>query len=128
MTLSFSVWGQYDGIEKGYYIFPIRPDQTNYLSGTMGELRPSHFHAGIDIKTGGKTGLNVYAAADGYISRIRIGPGGYGNCIYINHPNGTTTVYAHLDAFTKGVSKYALQQHYERKTHAMNLFPPKRTF
>jgi len=119
---------QYEGIEKGYYKFPIRPDQTNYLSGTMGELRPGHFHAGLDIKTQGKTGLNVYAAADGYVSRIRIGPGGYGNCVYINHPNGTTTVYAHLESLSEELAAYVLEQHYKKKTHAMNLFPPKGQF
>lgn len=125
---SVALWAQYDGIEKGYYLFPIKPEQTNYLSGTMGELRPGHFHAGLDIKTEGRTGLDVYASADGYVSRIRVGPGGYGNCLYINHPNGTTTVYAHLAEFSDDIANYVLNQHYERKTHAMNLFPKKGQF
>lgn len=125
---SVALWAQYDGIEKGYYLFPIKPEQTNYLSGTMGELRPGHFHAGLDIKTEGRTGLDVYASAEGYVSRIRVGPGGYGNCLYINHPNGTTTVYAHLAEFSDDIANYVLNQHYERKTHAMNLFPKKGQF
>jgi len=126
--LVFNLYGQYEGIEKGYYTFPIKPDQINLLSGTMGELRAGHFHAGLDIKTEGKTGLNVHAAADGYVSRIRVGPGGYGNCLYVNHPNGTTTVYAHLEEFSEEVAAYVLVQHYKRETHALNLFPKKGQF
>lgn len=113
----------YEGIEQDYYSFPILPDKINYLSGTMGELRSSHFHAGLDIKTAGRTGLEVYAAADGYISRIRVGPGGYGNCLYVTHPNGTTTVYAHMDEFAPEVADYVLKQLYAKQTHATNLFP-----
>lgn len=89
----------------------------------MGELRSSHFHAGLDIKTAGKEGLNVHAAASGYVSRIRIGTGGYGNCIYVQHPNGTTTVYAHLQRFNPVIAKYALKQQYKRKSFSVNLFP-----
>ena len=95
----------------------------------MGELRSSHFHAGLDIKTNGKEGYRVYAAADGYISRIRIGPSGYGNALYINHPNGTITVYAHLMRMKDPeVVQYILEQHYKRQSHAFNLFPKKQQF
>ena len=66
------------------------------LSGNFGELRPNHFHAGFDFKTNQKEGLNVYASADGYVSRIKISTVGYGKAIYITHPNGYTTVYGHL--------------------------------
>ncbi len=66
------------------------------LSGNFGELRPNHFHAGFDFKTQQKEGLNVYAVADGYISRIKISNAGYGKAIYITHPNGYTSVYGHL--------------------------------
>ena len=119
---------QYQGIEKNYFDFPIQPDKINYLSGNMGELRSSHFHAGLDIKTAGRVGLNVFAAADGYISRIRIGTAGYGNCIYIQHPNGTTTVYAHLQRFSPEVAKYALNHQYKRKSFEVNLFPKRGEF
>lgn len=119
---------QYQGIEKDYFDFPIQPDKINYLSGNMGELRSSHFHAGLDIKTAGREGLNVYAAADGYVSRVRIGTGGYGNCIYIQHPNGTTTVYAHLQRFNPIIAKYSLENQYRRKSFEVNLFPKRGEF
>ena len=89
-----------------YYLFPINPGQQNLLAGTMGELRSSHFHAGLDIKTGGQIGLPVHAAADGYVYRIKVSSGGYGNALYINHPNGTTTVYGHLEKFSPLIDAY----------------------
>ena len=73
-------------------MFPVRPEQVNFLSGTMGEMRSSHFHSGIDIKTSGIQGLPVYASSEGYVSRIKIAAGGYGNALYMIHPNGITTV------------------------------------
>lgn len=91
----------------------------------MGELRASHFHAGIDIKTGGQSGLPVYASADGYISRIKISTGGYGNALYIDHPNGTTTVYAHLERYEILIDKYVLENQYEQQTFEIDLFPGK---
>ena len=69
------------------------------LSGSFGELRSNHFHAGLDIKTQGKQGLKVFAAADGYVSRIKVQQFGYGKAIYITHPNGFTSVYGHLSKF-----------------------------
>ena len=73
------------------------------ISGTFGELRNNHFHAGIDIKTNHRTGLKVYATADGYVSRIKVALWGYGKTIYITHPNGYTSVYAHLSKFGDGI-------------------------
>lgn len=80
------------------YIFPLR-DVAGLYSANFGEMRPNHFHSGIDIKTDGVTGKPVLATADGYISRIAVTPGGYGRAIYITHPNGTTSVYGHLSKF-----------------------------
>jgi hypothetical protein len=115
-------------ITNDYYMFPIRPGKVNFLAGTMGELRSTHFHAGIDIKTGGVEGLNVYAAADGYVSRIKISSGGYGNTLYVAHPNGTTTVYAHLKRFADNVADYVLKKQYQQKTFRIELFPEKGQF
>lgn len=118
---------QYKNIDKDYFDFPIVSTE-NYLSGNMGELRSSHFHAGLDIKTGGKQGLEVISSAEGYISRIRVGTGGYGNCIYIQHPNGTSTVYAHLRNFNEVLAQYTLEEQYRRKSFAVNLFPKRNQF
>lgn len=115
--------GQYAEVAPNYYTFPIRPNESNSLSGNMGELRSNHFHAGIDIKTSGREGIPVYAAADGYVSRIRIGTGSYGNALYIQHPNGTSTVYAHLQKFNPLLAQYSLKAQYENKSFSVNLFP-----
>lgn len=118
-------WGQPTErkMEKdSYYMFPIKPGQRNSLAGTMGELRSSHFHTGLDIRTDGRTGLPVHAAADGYISRIAISSTGYGNAVYINHPNNTITVYAHLDKLQGDIEEYVRQEQYRRKTFALNLY------
>ena len=80
---------------KDYFRSPI--DYPILLSGTFGELRPNHFHAGIDIK--GSVGKKIYSIADGYISRIKVSSGGYGNVLYVTHPNSYTSVYAHLSRF-----------------------------
>ena len=80
-------------------------------------MRNNHFHAGIDIKTNRRIGLPVYATADGYISRIKVAIWGYGKVIYINHPNGFTTVYAHLNKFGNGIQEYVKSIQYEKKSY-----------
>ncbi|MEQ8713729.1 MAG: M23 family metallopeptidase [Cyclobacteriaceae bacterium] len=109
-------------------MFPIRPGEQNYLAGTMGELRSSHFHAGIDIKTSGVTGLPVYAAADGYISRIKIATGGYGNALYMLHPTGKSTVYAHLERYSDQIQEYVRSAQYKKESFEIELFPQKGQF
>ena len=99
-----------------------------YLSGNFGELRTDHFHSGIDIKTQGVAGKKVYAAADGYISRIKIEASGYGKTLYLNHPGGYTTVYAHLDHFIPDVDKFVKERQYKERKHALNIFPSKSEF
>ena len=69
------------------------------LSGNFGEVRSTHFHTGIDIKTQQETGKNVYAVYDGYISRIKVQSGAYGKSLYLSHPNGYVSLYAHLSEF-----------------------------
>lgn len=87
----------------------------------MGDLRPNHFHAGLDIRTGGREGLNVHAAADGYVSRIAVFTGGYGNVIFIKHPNGLTTVYGHLKTLKDTLGTYLREQQYQKKTFEIDL-------
>lgn len=96
------------------YIFPLR-DVAGLYSANFGEMRPNHFHSGIDIKTDGVTGKPVLATADGYISRIAVTPGGYGRAIYITHPNGTTSVYGHLSKFRDDIEKYVHEERYRTR-------------
>lgn len=100
---------------KGYFVMPISPGQVTSLSGCFGDIRINHFHSGLDIRTGGQEGKRVVAAADGYVSRIRVQNGGYGNVMYITHPNGYTTVYAHLRDFNEELNQYLTQKQYEQK-------------
>lgn len=86
------------------------------LGGTFGELRNNHFHSGLDIKTQQRDGLNVLAAATGYVSRIRVALWGYGKVIYINHPNGYTSVYAHLSKFNDEIDAYVRKIQYKKKS------------
>ena len=79
------------------------------LSGGFGELREAHFHSGIDFRTQSTTGHRVFACEDGFVSRISVSPTGYGKALYIEHPNGYTTVYAHLDAFNEKIEAYVKQ-------------------
>jgi hypothetical protein len=104
--LSTAGFSQYLLYPRDYFQFPIKTGQRNYLSGNMGELRTNHFHGGLDIKTDQVTGLPVYASADGYVSRIAVQHKGYGNTLYITHPNGLTTVYAHLEWFNGEIGKF----------------------
>jgi len=95
------------------------------LSATFGELRNNAFHAGLDIKTGGRIGEKVYAVADGYVSRIGVSPWGYGNVIYVTHDDGYTSVYAHLDKFNFLIGLYVKKKQMASKSFAQNVFPEK---
>jgi murein DD-endopeptidase MepM/ murein hydrolase activator NlpD len=105
---------------RDYFQLPL--DIPLRVSGTFGELRTNHFHSGIDFKTQQKEGFPVYAAADGYVSRIKISPFGYGKAIYVVHPNGFTTVYAHLKAFETKIAKRVLDLHYQNQAFDMDEF------
>ncbi len=100
---------------------PIKPPF--FFAGDFGELRPSHFHSGLDFRTQGKTGLPVYAVKDGYISRIGISPTGYGNALYMSHPDGTTSVYGHLEKFHSKIQRYLKSKQYDHETFQINLTP-----
>lgn len=94
------------------------------LSGSFGELRANHFHSGIDLRTNQQEGYPVYAIADGYVSRIRIQSSGFGNALYINHPNGYTSVYGHLQRYNAKLSAKAKAFQYEKKAFDIDEFPP----
>lgn len=107
----------------GYFMPPL--DGILQLSGTFAELRGNHFHSGIDLRTGSKEGLPVRACADGYVVRIKVQQGGFGKAVYINHPNGYTTVYAHLLSFNEEINNYTRAKQYEAESFEVDLFPPK---
>lgn len=102
------------------------------LSGNFGELRPQHFHMGLDVRTDGKEDLPVYAVADGYVSRVLIEEYGLGKALFVTHTNGTTTVYAHLNRFYEAVqstveaSQRKRQQKAVDQTFAAGQFPVSR--
>lgn len=103
------------------YIFPIKPGSPSSLAGTMGELRSTHFHSGIDIRTNNEIGWPVLASKSGYISRVGVSPSGYGNVLYITHPDGNTTLYGHLEKFKGAVGDYVLKERYRKKQSTIDL-------
>ena len=95
------------------------------LSGNFGELRPNHFHSGIDFKTGGTVNKSIVAVEDGYISRIAINTGGYGKVLYVDHPSlGYTTVYAHLNSFSPTIEAYLYRQQMEQQAYLIDIKVP----
>ena len=102
-----------------YYADPLKIPML--LSGSFAELRSNHFHSGIDIKTQGRTDVPVYSVADGYVSRISISPSGYGNVIYIEHDNGTTSVYGHLNRFRPDIAEYIKNIQYKKKSFRVDI-------
>ncbi|WCM42057.1 M23 family metallopeptidase [Flavobacterium sp. CBA20B-1] len=93
------------------------------VAGTFGELRPNHFHAGIDFTANYKIGDPIFAPADGVVNRIKVSSFGYGKALYVKHNNGYTTVYGHLNAYGHDIANYVNKHHYELKQFEMELFP-----
>lgn len=112
---------------KDYFKNPVK--HAIKLSGTFGELRPNHFHAGIDIRSSnGRSGDSLFAAGPGYVYRIKIEPGGYGRALYLRHPIGYTTVYAHMDQLSPVLEQYIRDKQYQAETFSVDLYPPKEQF
>src|SRR5580692_9994511 len=99
---------------RDYFRDPL--DVPISLAANFGELRPNHYHMGLDIRTQHRENLPVYAAADGYVARVSIEPAGFGQAVYINHPNGYTTVYGHLNDFFPALAAYVKQQQYDQES------------
>ncbi|MFV0522270.1 MAG: M23 family metallopeptidase [Mangrovibacterium sp.] len=121
-----SAYHQINDADKDYFKSPLKIPL--FLAGNFGELRGNHFHAGIDIKTQGRQGLSVHAAASGTISRIKVSPYGYGLALYIDHPNGYTTVYGHLRRYNNLISNYVRNIQYQKESFAVDIQVPKGTF
>lgn len=116
IVFSFNAHGQQYG----------RPLEMNTLqsSSNFGKLRSTRFHSGIDLRTGGVEGKKVTAVADGQIYRIGVKPYGYGNVVYVSHPDGTISVYGHLSKFTAEVERYVRSERYRTKKNDIDIFPP----
>ena len=108
-------------VDTTKYVFPIHKSHQSALSSGFGELRSTHFHAGIDIRAQAFT--TVHAVAKGYISRIKIQEQGYGWALYIRHPNGYTSVYSHLSSFSKKIGRWVTEEQYKRRSYTVDLAP-----
>ena len=104
---------------KGYFIYPV--DARIGLAANFGELRSNHYHMGLDCRTNQVENRPVFAAADGYIARISEAPFGFGRAIYINHPNGLTTLYGHMNSFYAPLEKYLQDQQYQKESWTVSL-------
>ena len=113
ISINSNSFSQNSFYPQGYFRNPL--DIPIQLVSNFGELRPNHFHMGLDIRTQGHANLPVHAAAEGYVSHIKIEKGGFGNAIYINHPNGFTTLYAHLNTFYPALYDYIKAKEYKEQ-------------
>lgn len=122
MLVCGRLFGQHD-YPTDYFQAPVGIDM--YLAGNFAELRSNHFHTGIDIKTNSSEGYKIYSCADGYVSRIKISLWGYGNVIYVDHPNGYTTVYAHMQGFNDEIDALIKEVQYYKQEQEVEIFPGK---
>jgi hypothetical protein len=94
-----------------------------HLAGSFAEIRSNHFHSGLDLRTNEREGLQVFASGDGYVSRVKISPVGYGKAIYITHPEGYTTVYGHLQKFSPKLDSLIRLQHFAKESYDLDWYP-----
>ncbi|HEU0063514.1 MAG TPA: M23 family metallopeptidase [Flavisolibacter sp.] len=125
-ALLFNYYSFSQPYPENYFRTPLNiPMQ---LVANFGEIRPNHWHMGLDIRTQHRLNLPVYSASEGYIARVSITPEGFGQAIYINHPNGMTTVYGHLNSFIPALAKYVKQQQYLQQSWSVDLKIPSDLF
>lgn len=106
---------------KPEIIWPL--DSPRVITGNFGELRPNHFHTGLDFSTNGKENLQIYAIEEGYVSRIRVSAGGYGKVVYITHSNQKTSVYAHLNSFSLKIDRVLKAEQYAKQSYEVDFYP-----
>lgn len=124
LTISNLVGSQVS--DANLFVSPLRDAPS--LSASFAELRSDHFHSGIDYRTGGVTGKDVLAVDGGYVYRIAVSPGGFGRALYVRHPSGYSSVYAHLRSFRPDIEEYVENRQYEMKSFAVSLFPQRNQF
>jgi len=107
---------------QNYFQWPV--GTAPGIVANFGELRPNHYHMGLDCRTESRVNLPILAAADGYISKINIDPTGFGRALYISHPNGMTTLYSHLNDFSPEIENYIQAQQYKLKLWKVQIEVP----
>jgi hypothetical protein len=115
---SLFFYAQYNGLEFSY---PL--DREVVITGNYGEIRPNHFHAGLDFSTDPTVNLPIKSIGDGYVSRIKISSGGYGRVLYVTHPNGYVSVYAHQKKYAKKIDEYIKKIQIEQKKNEIEVYP-----
>lgn len=126
LGISFCSWTQSyeDSIRGLNYDFAAPLNIDLVLAGNFGELRRNHFHTGLDFKTNHREGYKIYSIEEGYVSRIKVSPRGYGKVIYISHPEkNLTSVYAHLKGFPKNIDRFLKNAMIEQKKNEIDLYP-----
>jgi hypothetical protein len=126
ICLSIGLQAQTKPYPKDYLVNPLEFPVN--LSGGYGEIRPNHFHAGIDLRTQQSINKRVLSAADGYIWRIVINMKGYGKAIYVKHPAGYVTLYAHCTSYAPEIEKWVRMYQYENKKPEFDLYPDSTLF
>jgi hypothetical protein len=112
------IYAQYNGLG---FIYPL--DRDIVVTGNYGEIRPNHFHAGLDFSTNPTINLPIKSVADGYVSRIKISSGGYGRVLYITHPNGYVSVYAHQKKYSEKIDEYIKRLQIAQKKNEIEVYP-----
>lgn len=125
LLLVFLLFSLY-GVAQEEYRSPL--DIKLLLSANFAELRPNHFHSGIDLKTEGSINKPIYSIEDGYISRISVSPSGYGLAIYVAHTTGKTSVYGHSNQFSPAIAEYVRDKQYESESFSVDLILDKNKF
>jgi murein DD-endopeptidase MepM/ murein hydrolase activator NlpD len=118
VCFSSDFYAQYNGLG---FIYPL--DREIVVTGNYGEIRPNHFHAGLDFSTDPSLNLPIKSVADGYVSRIKIGSGGYGRVLYITHNNGYVSVYAHQKKYAQKIDEYIKKIQLEQKQNEIEVYP-----
>ena len=118
VCFSSDFYAQYNGLG---FIYPL--DREVVVTGNYGEIRPNHFHAGLDFSTDPSLNLPIKSVADGYVSRIKIGSGGYGRVLYITHTNGYVSVYAHQKKYAQKIDEYIKKLQLEKKQNEIEVYP-----
>ncbi len=120
-ALSFAQLFKSKNYPQNYFSWPVGTKVG--IVANFGELRPNHYHMGLDCRTDGQVNVPILAAADGYIAKIHVDATGFGRCLYINHPNGLTTVYAHLNKMAPNIEAYLNEQQYKQKKWKIDVEP-----